>query len=519
MTNSRLNGSVTKGRAVPALLAALVAAAVLCALPAEADARKRMVVLEVDGPGGDRIAHQLRLLVERRHATVSASRFTSTARDIGAESLTDDQVARVARRLAVDGLVVGEVAERNGNYRLTVRLREGQSGSYVHTLAVRLESPELTRSAARQIWRMLMPAIEGLSPIGIVDIDGGEERSSRGSAGEPPSDLDVDTAEPSGEDDDQSSGAASPEQESDDSDAEDESEEPTEVASAGGAPGQRGRLDDENPLAGGGDDGGGDVAIGSGDSGGSREAPVIDITAGMSGSQRSFSFSHDPDIPDEPGRYRGQFAPGAYVDATVYPLAPSREDHLAGLGVTAMIDHVLLIESQFDGVALPTSQSRMGAGVAYRLPLGEPAEDSPVFEGSLRLSRHAFTVDRDPAPGDLDLPNVRYIYLDPGVALRVPAGSITLRGEARGVLALSTGEIQRIDQYGTASVFGGELDAGVGYTFADDFEARVGFRFTGISHSFSGDGALTDRGGDGDPDVSSARDLYTGGYLVIGYQY
>ena len=474
-------------RAFFTTLVALVATALL-ALPVQAEARKRLVVLEVDGPGGERILRQLDQLLDQRHATVTEARFSQRARELDAEAPTDANFARVARHLALDGVVDGEIVERDDSYRLTVRLREGRTGAFVLTIAVRLESPELTRAAKRQISRMLMPAIATLPSVTSMAVDD-DQRDERAPAQAPatPDDLDgggSDGSEPSPP-------PAAPVEE-----ASDRSER--------AAPSSETR---ENPRA---------LASNT------ASAPPFEMYGGLSVSSRALTFSSVPGLDNPPQDYAGAVVPGVFINAELYPYAFSGTDASSRLGITAMLDRVLRIDSEVryqDTVtSLPTSQSRAGAGLVYRHPFGDD-DTSPVIKGSLRLSRLSFAIDRTPSPVEIDVPSVAYTFLDPGLWARYPLGSLAVFAEARSMLMLSTGEIQQIDQYGTTSVLGIDLELGLEYMLSDNLAARGGFRFTGISHDFAGDGQRTDRGGTSDVDVVGAHDRYVGGYLTVGYVY
>jgi hypothetical protein len=497
MTSSRSSASVIERPVVRALLAAIVALIALAA-PSSAEARKRIVVVEIAGQGGDGIARQLDALIERRHTTVTAARFTRTARELRAAQPTDENIARVARHLAIDGVVVGEIAARDDGYRLTVQLREGRTGKFVQTIAVRLEQPELSRAAARQIWRMLMPAIDNLPPVAIVEVSGADAEGRRGEGRTPPPPDDLDLAAP----------------------IEDPPPDPDHAPDHAPAPAPSHGDDAENPLA-------PSPALSA-----PATAPVttgppglspIEIYAGLSVTSRALSFSHEQNLDNPPQGYAGAVVPGAFLRAELYPLAFSRAGGLAGLGVTALLDHVLRIDSevryQGTSTSLPTSQSRLSAGLVYRLDLGDGGGRGLTVKGSLQYSKLSFHIDRSPSPIDIDVPNVAYSYLDPGVWAGYGLGKLSLFGELRTMLVLSTGEIQQIDHYGTARVLGLDLDLGVEYELATNLAARGGFRFTGISHAFSGDGQLTNRGGPAAIDVVGAHDRYAGGYVQVGYTF
>jgi hypothetical protein len=115
---------------------------------------------------------------------------------------------------------------------------------------------------------------------------------------------------------------------------------------------------------------------------------------------------------------------------------------------------------------------------------------------------------------------VSYLYVDPGAALRFPfTEALRANAELRFLYAFSAGQIQDAAQYGSSTVLGFDVDAGLELGLGDSFLLRVGARFLGFYERFSGNGAKTDRGGNQMQDVSSAFDRYLGGYLTAGYTF
>ena len=238
-------------------------------------------------------------------------------------------------------------------------------------------------------------------------------------------------------------------------------------------------------------------------------------------SVRSLTFTHEQGLDDAPQDYAGKPVPGAYLEGAFYPAALSGDGGvLADFGLSFVIDKVLKIESEVDYMgevtSLPTSQGRYGIGAVYRHRFGETG---PTLKAGLRLNSLGFSIDKTMSPIELDIPNVDYTYLDPGVRLRYPFGEVAAFGEVRALLPLTAGEVQQIDEYGTATMFGIDLDLGAEYALSPKLTLRAGGRLTRISFDFDGSGARTDRDGDPQPDVGGALDQYIGGYVTVGYAF
>ena len=75
---------------------------------------------------------------------------------------------------------------------------------------------------------------------------------------------------------------------------------------------------------------------------------------------------------------------------------------------------------------------------------------------------------------DLQLPDVSYSYLDPGITLQFPVKpKLAVRAEARYLMVTSAGDIEAADGYGTASASGYVGEAGIEYELADRLALRA----------------------------------------------
>jgi hypothetical protein len=83
-----------------------------------------------------------------------------------------------------------------------------------------------------------------------------------------------------------------------------------------------------------------------------------------------------------------------------------------------------------------------------------------------------------------------------------------------------TGGMQDVMQYGSAKVFGFQVEAGAEYLVTKNIFARGLVHFDTIGITYTGNGALTtNRDGDPDVDVAGARDTFYGVMFSVGYLY
>jgi len=218
--------------------------------------------------------------------------------------------------------------------------------------------------------------------------------------------------------------------------------------------------------------------------------------------------------------------PGAYLAAELYPSAFSDGERtaLADFGIGFVFDRVIKLNATVEGtgmedVRLGTTMWRYGANLRYRHNFDDGHNGYSVH-GSLGFSWAGFGIDKASAPDgvSVDVPNVDYKYVDIGGGGRVPiSDKFSVLAEAKFLAPLNTGEIQENDHYGPATVMGFEGEAALEYQFFGSFMARAGVRYMLLDFSFDGDGALDDRDGNGEDDVSGASDRYLGGFLTGGY--
>ena len=469
---------------------ALLVGAVILSITGSALAEKRIVVLDFVGPRTAKYQAAVTTMIKKKHTVITGKSYARTARKLDAAKPTTTNVAAVAQELEADGVLIGIVKKKRGRYTLRLRLRTGADGEFTET-TVKADSkkPRLTAAQVRRVRRELLAAIDELPALAPPPAAGDDD-----------------------DDDDDDYGRGDDDDDDDDGRGDDDDGGDTKVKKPGGADST---LTEAEKA---------DLDV---------RGRAMDIAAGLSFSARTLSFTVRDGLGDlAPRGYEGTLVAGANIFGELYPLAFNRKKKsvLHNVGVTFAYDQVVKIESRMlydDGsgtpaeAILPTTQSRWGVGLVYRHNLGKKPT-SPTIKAAFRYSSFGFVIDKAAAPGGVtvDIPNMEYVYYDPGLALRFPVNpQIALLADARFLLVTGAGDMQQASEYGASTITGYDVDVGFEYKLNANACVRAGGRFTGISLDFDGSGTLTtDRDGDGNSqDVLSASDQFVGGYLVAGY--
>jgi len=161
MMNSRSRATRNK------LLGVVVAVVVLVvgfAGVAQAD-RKRVVVLDLEGPKAGRFHDELVRLLKKSHTVVTTDAWNGTAAQLGAASASERDLRKVAKQLKVDAIVAGVVERRRDQFILRLTLRDGKTGAQIgNGINAQAEGPRLDGQAEREIRDELVDVIEGLVP-------------------------------------------------------------------------------------------------------------------------------------------------------------------------------------------------------------------------------------------------------------------------------------------------------------------------------------------------------------------
>jgi len=574
MTSSKSRASTSSWLvAVAAVLGVLLLVPAL----AQAGGRKRVVVLEFDGPKAEKFHDDLVKLVKKSHTVVPIDKWNGTAEELDASKANEKNFKKVAKKLKVDAIIQGKIDKRRDEYIIKLKLREGKTGELVgEGIDTKAEGPRLDGKALKDLKDELIDAISNVDanrasgggddeeeeeedkpakkkpvkkddeeeeeedkPVkkGFSRKDDDEEEEDKPSKKKPAKKDDEEEEEEDkpvkkgfSRKDDEETAALKPKKDDEEEDPlpkptkkkpavkddEDEDEDaPKKKKVAAKDDEDEGEDEDGNSVEDSSDEDDGESSV-SALSAGER---AIDAVIGLSFNARRMAFTFDADLGSKPPPYKGVPVAGLLIDATVFPLAIGHKNKgmAKNFGATVMYDKVLRISSKAGNppVSLPTSQARYAFGAAFRYPLGKL-----TVGATLRYGRQNFTIK--PSGGVMpDIPNVNYTILDPSVFLRFQAAPKILLNVSLGFMLLTnTGQIQNADQYGPATVSGFEGEIGGDYMLTKSLFARAAFKFETIGFKFRGGAMKTNmRDADGAQDVYGARDSYLGGAVTVGYLY
>ncbi|HTR52616.1 MAG TPA: hypothetical protein VMJ10_18000 [Kofleriaceae bacterium] len=161
----------------------LVATLVLWASVAYAGGRKRIVVLEFEGPHAEKFHDDLVKLLKKSNTVVPTDKWNGTAEELDAATVTEKNVKKVAKKLKIDGVVTGKIEKRRDEYIVRLKLRAGTSGEIVgNPVDTKADGPHLDGKAARDIKDELVGAIDELEANhggGGDDDDEADDSSSK----------------------------------------------------------------------------------------------------------------------------------------------------------------------------------------------------------------------------------------------------------------------------------------------------------------------------------------------------
>jgi len=486
-----------------------------------ADAGK-VIVLAVAGDRDGNFEDGLSSIVQDRHDIVTSGQAERVARRSGLKDLDGPSLGKLARKLGADAVVEGSVSHEDEGYMFVVRIR-GKNGKTVKKITVDLRKPKLTKKAKK---RLGMGVLDGIDTVlGVADEDDDVDGDAAVAAESPrksKKDKKGDKAEKSekAEKKERKKAFRDSEPEEVAAPAADESNRADDSADDDGDRERVAAADDTAAEA--------DVGV-ERDAPGRRPArvrPAAIITVGPSAKARNLAFTSRA-FDQAPYGYKSSLVPGVRVAAEVYPLAFSGDGGpVAGLGVAFDYDQTIGMttrSSDAPDVDLATVQKHWDAGVRYRIAFGQAAT-APTATVGVDYGQRVFQIQRAglPAGAELDMPDVDYKYIAPGVDLRYPLGmKLAVHGGGRALLITSAGAIQQPDSYGGAKMTGFEAGAGMQYGITSALMVGVDGSLTQIGYEFLGNGTET-FGRDSDPatqDVDGASDRYIGVVAAVGYTY
>ena len=530
-------------------LAALLVAAWILTRPAMAEARRRLVVLELEGDQAEDFQGELEKFLKKSHSVVPRKKWLATAEDLAATKLNDKNVKKVARKLSIDGVISGSIEKRGARFYVSLQLRDGTTGKTVATTELVERAARFSTEGKSSLTDELLAAIDELDSAGddggddeADDDDGGFGRG-QGARGKG---RDADDDEADDEDDgltakqraarDKAAKAkAAKDKAAKDKAAKDKRrrgvDDDDEFVEDDDDDRGRGRSrdrvadddDDENPL---GDEA--DIELEGDDVDAMIDPRVrpVDLSAGLSFTARRLSFSTDAGARAPLG-YKSDPVPGVYVAADLFPLAFNRKNRsiTRNLGLSLVFDRVIKIDSQYQSGGkirtLASTEQHVGFGVLYRHLVGTKI----TVNASIHYNKRKFVIDKsaEVMREDVDIPDVDYSYVDPGLGVRYVVGpKIAIGGDARFLLITDTGAMQAPEQYGGAKVTGVDLGGRFDYQIGAKLLVRATAGLTRIGFTFTGNGTLTNNRETGTVDlmtreVSGASDTYFGGTLTGVY--
>lgn len=158
MTSSK--SSILRNRVRSTLI--VVAALVLWMGRADAG-RKRVVVLDFEGPKAEKFHADVVKLIKKSHTVLTVDKWNEKAEELDATAVTDKNIKKVAKKLKVDGVITGKIEKRRDEYIIRLKVRGGTTGQTVgNPVQTKSEAARIDAQAQRDIKDELLPAIEEL---------------------------------------------------------------------------------------------------------------------------------------------------------------------------------------------------------------------------------------------------------------------------------------------------------------------------------------------------------------------
>jgi hypothetical protein len=144
---------------------ALFALIVLLVLPVSAFAgRKRIVVLDFEGPKNEKFHDDLVHLIKKSHTVVATDKWNGAAEELDAAKPTEKNIKKVAKKLKVDGVITGKIEKRRDEYILHLKLRAGATGEIVgSSIDAKADSAHIEGQTAKDLKDELISALDDLA--------------------------------------------------------------------------------------------------------------------------------------------------------------------------------------------------------------------------------------------------------------------------------------------------------------------------------------------------------------------
>ena len=209
---------------------------------------------------------------------------------------------------------------------------------------------------------------------------------------------------------------------------------------------------------------------------------AVHLHAGAAFSRRTLTYDSTAAMaPPSVGTAAGS----GRIDGEVYPFAfDTLKGPIAGLGFAGEYAKTvgLSIDVPRTPADAPIDQASYAIGLRYRIPVSTSA-----IAFGLSYARRHYIADRSalPSPTALDMPDVDYAAIAPGVSSRIAATpTIGVFASVEALLMLSTGQIQQSTSYGPADVIAFEVEGGVEIALAPRYGLRLVAELNQVGFTF-----------------------------------
>lgn len=467
------------------LRSSLVVVAALLLWAGRADAgRRRVVVLDFEGPKAEKFHKDVVKLLKKSHTVLNVDKWNEKAEELDAGKVTEKNVKRLAKKLKLDGVVTGRIEKRRDEYIIRLKLRAGTTGEIVGTsVQTKAEGPRLDAQAQRDIKDELVAAIEELDSIrgGDDDEEDEEEEDSprkKKKNGDDEEEEDEDRPRKSGfggrqmtadDDEDEEESPKSKKKkkaaeeaeakrlakeeedrrkkdedkrkkdeakllaskkdkgDDEDSDESERDEEEDEDEDEDKPRKRKASADDDEEE----DEEGIEETADVEDEGSGRDLSpagrAVDAVVGMSFTARNLKFTYQSDLGRAPPGYKQKLpVAGAVVDVTAYPMALTKTKGIVrGIGLTILYDQVIKISSRkpyADGMGMQQIADLKTSESRWAVgPVLRYPIGKIVVGGALTYGRQKFLIEQQlPNMQATDIPNVHYTMITPSAFVRYP---------------------------------------------------------------------------------------------------